>query len=110
VVLALSWLTLGFYLSWWVSRVLRECADYTGENVRSRQELSLMLLVPCYTAYLAVYRVPEMVRKVQALSGVTDPLAVLPVGVFLNPLGYLALPVLCMSQQEALNHVWARVP
>jgi GYF domain 2 len=110
-VLALTWITLGYYLSYWIAQVLREGAAYTGQpDVQSRRELSLMLVIPFYSVYLAIYRVPEMVRRVQAQAGVSEEPGPPPTGMLLNPCLFLALPVLCMRQQEALNQVWISAP
>jgi GYF domain 2 len=107
VMLVLTGLTFGFYLPYWIVRVLEECAAYTGQrDIQPRLELSLMLVIPFYTFYLAVYRVPEMVWRVQTLAGMDERGVAMAPGVYLNPFLVLTLPILCMKLQDTLNQVW----
>jgi GYF domain 2 len=107
VVLALTYLTFGFYLPYWIATVLRECAAYTGQReVQSRTEMCLMLIVPFYSVYLALYRVPRMVRNVQVQAGVVEEPLPVPISLVLSPFILFVLPIVCMNQQDALNQVW----
>jgi GYF domain 2/Domain of unknown function (DUF4234) len=107
VVLALTYLTLGFYLPYWIAKVMRECAAYTGQRaVPSRTEMCLMLIVPFYSVYLALYRVPRMVRNVQVQAGVVEEPLPVPISLVLSPFILFVLPLVCMNQQDALNQVW----
>jgi len=107
VVLALTYLTLGFYLPYWIATVLRECAAYTGQrDVQSRTEMCLMLIVPFYSVYLALYRLPRMVRNVQVQAGVVEEPLPVPISLVLSPFILFVLPIVCMNQQDALNQVW----
>jgi hypothetical protein len=110
-VLLLTYLSLGLYFPYWVYRVLLECSAYSARaDVNARNELSLMLLFPPYTIYLAVCRLPEVVRGTQALAGVPETVAVTPGYFFLNPLMLLAIPFLALAYQDALNQVWLSAP
>ncbi len=105
--LLLTALTFGFYLSYWISCVLRECANYTGQrDLNARTELALMLIIPFYTVYLAVNRVPDLVRRVQAQAGMDERAPQLTGALFWNPFLIFTLPLVCMSMQDTLNQVW----
>ncbi len=109
LVLVLSYLTFGFYLFYWISQVLQECADYTErKEVRSRIELNLMLIFPLYAVYLAIYRVPDLVRQARSRAGLPDTAGPGPAVFFLAPFLIVGIPILCMIQQDALNQVWQK--
>lgn len=108
-VLLLSYLTLGFYLFYWISKVMQECAIYTErKDIQSRIELSLMLIFPLYAVYLAVYRVPELVRQARARAGLPEEGGPGPAVFFLAPFLIVGIPILCMVQQDTLNQVWLK--
>jgi len=110
LVLLLCYLTLGFYLLYWISRVLQECAGYTERrDIRPRIELNLMLIFPLYAIYLAVYRLPALVREVQTRAGLPESLYPGPAVFFLAPWFIVGIPILCMIHQDALNQVWSKV-
>jgi hypothetical protein len=110
-VLVLSGLTAGFYYIYWVYRTTQECNAYLGRKDDSaRTDLALMLLFPPYTLYLAVFRLPELVRGVRQQAKLPESSAPLPAVVFLNPCLIFALPLLGMAQQEALNQAWQSAP
>ncbi len=107
--LMLCYLTLGFYLLYWISRLLQECAGYAErKDVRPRLELNLMLICPPYAIYLAVSRLPPLVREVQARAGLPESPAPGPAVFFLAPLLILGVPILCMIHQDNLNQVWVK--
>ncbi len=111
LVLLWSYLTGGFYFYYWVYAVMRECSAYAGrQDFNPRTELSLMLLVPLYAIYAAVFRLPALVRRTQTLAGVPDSAAVGFLHVFLNPCLCCGLPFLAMVYQDALNQVWFTAP
>lgn len=108
-VLLFSYLTLGFYLCYWISKVMQECAAYTErKDVRSRIELNLMLIFPLYAVYLAVYRVPDLVRQARSRAGLPDEGGPGPAVFFLAPFLIVGIPILCMVQQDTLNQVWLK--
>jgi hypothetical protein len=106
LVLILGFLTLGFYTRYWVSKALQECANYLGRrDINSRTELCLMLCLPFYSVYLAVYRLPQLVQEVQAQVGQPQVPSLIP-AILANPLLFLSLPIVCMIQQGQLNACW----
>jgi hypothetical protein len=106
-VLLLTYLTLGFYFYYWVYAVMRECSTYTGRrDFNPRTEFALMLVIPLYAVYLAVFRLPDMIKRTQAVANVPETAAVSHTYVFLNPLMFCAMPFLAMLYQDALNQVW----
>ncbi|GEM_PF-2016863 len=110
-VLLLSYLTLGFYFFYWLYRALSECHDYLGhKEVPLRAELSLMLIFPPYALYLAVFVLPELIRRAQTVAGVPETPQLRQTVFFLNPFGIFVLPVLGTICQEALNQIWLTVP
>jgi hypothetical protein len=110
-VLLMTYLTLGFYFCYWVYAALRECAAYGGRrDVNPRAELSLMLACPPYAVYVAVFRLPELIRRCQALAGVSETTSLRHSYVFLNPFIFPALPFLGMAYQDSLNQVWLGAP
>jgi hypothetical protein len=110
-VLMMTYLTAGYYFYWWIYRVMQECSAYTGrEDVKPRIELCLMLIFPLYALYVAVFRLPEMIKRAQGLAGIPESTAVGHSYVFLNPCMFCALPFLGMLYQDALNQVWFTAP
>jgi hypothetical protein len=109
-VLALAYLTLGFYLYYWIYRVMGECAAYSGRtDFNARTELTLMLIFPPYALFVAVVRLPEMIRATQDLAKVQESTAIrysFISFIFLTPATCLGLPFLGMVYQDALNQVW----
>jgi hypothetical protein len=106
-VLLLAYLTLGYSFAVWIYRVIQECQTYTGcTDFNARVELSLMLIFPPYTIYLAVFRLPDLIRQTQETAGVAESPALKTAPLFVNPLLYLALPFLGMMYQDALNQTW----
>jgi hypothetical protein len=106
----LSYLTFGFYNLYWIYKVMGECAAYTGrKDINARVELALMLIFPFYAVYLAVFRLPEMIRAAQQQAKLSE-LSGGQAYVFLLPCMYPALPFLSMTQQDALNDLWFRAP
>jgi hypothetical protein len=106
-VMLLSYLTLGFYFYYWLYRTLAECNEYLGrKNLPLRSELSLMLIFPPYAVYLAVFVLPELIRKAQAQAGTPQTAELRQTVFFLNPMLIIALPVLGMICQETLNQIW----
>ncbi len=107
LVLLLCYLTLGFYLYYWIAQVMQECADFTEQkNIQSRTELCLMLIFPLYAVYLAVHRLPILVRQVQSKAGLPESPGPGPAVFFLAPCLIVGIPILCMIHQDALNQVW----
>lgn len=110
-VLMLAYLTLGYYYYWWVYQVLRECSRYTGRtDYEARLELSLMLLFPPYALYVAIFRLPELIRRTQALASAPEASAVTHAYLFANPCMFCAAPFLGMAYQDALNQAWLTAP
>ena len=110
-VLLLSYLTLGFYFYYWLARALGECNVYLGrKDVSPRGELNLMLIFPPYALYVAVFLLPESIRRAQTLAGVPETPSVRHAVFFLNPCLLLGVPLLGMIHQEALNQIWLTAP
>lgn len=110
-VLALSYLTFGIYFVYWAYRVLRECAEFADrKDFKPRAELSLMLIFPPYTVYVAVFALPDMIRRTQSLAGLPETPGLRQAIFFLNPCLFWGLPFLAMIYQEALNQIWLTVP
>jgi hypothetical protein len=110
-VMLLSYLTVGFYFYYWLARALGECNDYLGrKDAWPRGELSLMLIFPPYALYLAVFVLPEAIRRVQTLAGVPETPSVRHAIFFLHPCLLLGVPLLGMMHQEALNQIWLNAP
>lgn len=110
-VLLLSYLTLGFYFYFWAYRALGECNEFLGRKDASpRTELSLMLIFPPYAIYVAVFVLPELIRKAQTLANVPETVALRQAVFFLHPFLVFSLPFLGMICQESLNQLWASSP
>ncbi|HEY7428600.1 MAG TPA: DUF4339 domain-containing protein [Gemmataceae bacterium] len=110
-VLMLSYLTVGTYFVYWTYCVLRECGEYAGrKDFNPRTELSLMLIFPPYTVYVAVFLLPDLIRRTQALVGMPETPMLRPAVLFLNPCLFCALPFLGMIYQEILNQTWLSAP
>jgi hypothetical protein len=110
-VLLLSYLTLGFYFCYWASRALDECNEYLGrKEVQPPAELTLMLIFPPYAIYVAVFVLPEMIRRAQTLAGLPETPALRQTIFFLHPLLFPVLPFLGMISQQALNQLWLTSP
>jgi len=110
-VLMLSYLTAGFYFYYWAYRALCECNEFLGrKDVRPRAELTLMLIFPPYALYVAVFLLPESIRRAQALAGVPETPGLRQAVLFLNPCLFCVLPLLGMLCQEALNQIWSSSP
>jgi hypothetical protein len=110
-VLLLSLVTLGYYFYYWVYVAARECNAYTDRrDFNPRTETALMLIVPFYSLYVAVYRLPDLVRRTQELAGVPPSSALTHTWVYLLPCMLFPLPFLAMLFQDALNQVWASSP
>jgi len=109
--LLLSILTLGYYFYYWVYRATKECSAYTDRrDFNPRTEVALMLIVPFYALYVAVYRLPDLVKRAQELAGVPESNALAHTWVYLNPFMLWPLPYLAMITQDALNQVWLSAP
>jgi hypothetical protein len=110
-VLLMSYLTLGFYFYYWAYLALGECNDYLGRNdVQPRAELALMLIFPPYAIYVAVFLLPEMIRRAQTLASLPETVALRQTVFFLHPLLFFVLPFLGMISQQALNQIWLTSP
>ena len=110
-VLMLSYLTAGIYFCYWAYCTLCECNDFLGrKDVRPRTELTLMLIFPPYALYVAVFLLPESIRRAQALAGVPETPGLRQAVFFLNPCLFGVLPLLGMLCQEALNQIWLTSP
>lgn len=110
-VLLLSYLTLGFYFYYWLYRALGECNEYLGrKDVSLRTELSLMLIFPPYALYLAVFVLPELIRKAQTVASIPETPGLRIAVFFLNPILLFTLPVLGMICQDTLNQIWLTAP
>ena len=110
-VLMMSYLTGGVYFCYWAYRALGECNEFLGrKDVRPRTELSLMLIFPPYALYVAVFVLPEQIRRAQALAGVPETPGLRQAVFFLNPCLFCVLPLLGMMFQEALNQIWLTSP
>jgi hypothetical protein len=110
-VLLLSYLTFGLYFYYWAYKVMGECCAYAGrQDCNPRTELALMLVFPPYGLYVRVFRLPELIRAAQAQAKLPESPAVNHSYVFLNPCLFMALPLLSMVQQDALNQVWFQAP
>ena len=103
----LTYLTLGFYLKYWVYKTIQECAAFTGRKaINARIELSLMLVVPFYAGYVIAFRLPEMIRAVQVQAKQPEAGALGVAPFFIIPCLAPGLPFLAMAYQDALNQVW----
>src|SRR6185437_5021211 len=110
-VLALSYLTCGIYFYYWIYRVLRECNVYTGRtDLNPRTELTLMILFPPYAVYVAVFPLPDLIRRAQTLAGTPETPALRHAVLFLNPSLFIGLPFLATMYQEILNQIWFSAP
>jgi hypothetical protein len=110
-VLMLSYLTGGLYFVYWIYRVLRECGAYTGrKDFNPRTELTLMLIFPPYAIYVAVFQLPDLIRRTEALAGLPEAPALRQAALFLNPCLSCGLPFLGMIYQEILNQIWFNAP
>jgi hypothetical protein len=111
-ILILSFITLGFYYPFWVSRALRECQAYTGKSgPGGRLEFCLMLVIPLYSFFIVGFRLTRMVREVQTLAGVPKEEHLSSVGPLLA--GGLLMPffgagnwMMGMACQDAMNDAW----
>ncbi len=111
VVLLLSYLTLGFYFFYWAYRAVGECNEYLGrKDAPARSELSFMLIFPPYAIYVAVFVLPDLIRRAQTLANVPESAALRHAVFFVHPLLVPALPILGMICQEALNQLWQTSP
>ncbi len=110
-VMLLSYLTLGFYFYYWAYRALVECNEFLGQNeVNPRAELSLMLIFPPYALYVAVFLLPEQIRRAQTVAAVPESPGLRHAILFLTPCLLFGLPLLGMICQENLNQIWLTVP
>jgi hypothetical protein len=110
-VLVLSYLTVGIYFCYWAARALGECSEFLGrKDIRPRSELTLMLLFPPYALYVAVFLLPDAIRRAQTLAGVPEAQSLRLAVFFLNPCLFVVLPVLGMISQDALNQTWLTSP
>ncbi len=110
-VLLLSYLTLGIYFPFWAYRLMRECAAYTDRaDAAPPSELPLMLICPPYAVYVAVVRLPALIRAAQQQAKLAESPAVNQAHLFLNVLLLPALPFLAMIEQDAVNQVWLQAP
>jgi hypothetical protein len=110
-VLALSYLTCGIYFYYWIYRVLGECNAYIGRtDFNPRTELTLMLIFPPYAVHVAVFQLPDLIRRTQTLAGVPETLALRQAVLFLNPCLFCGLPFLATMYQEILNQIWFTAP
>jgi hypothetical protein len=108
-VMLLGYLTLGYYSYYGLYRLLRECVEYTGRtDIRPRTELSLMLIFPPYALFVALFRAPELIRAAAGQAGAPEPGIAQPGALLVNPLAFLALPLLVAAYQDALNRVWQK--
>ncbi len=111
-ILIFSFITLGFYFPFWVSRALRECLAYTGRSSPGgRLEFCLMLVIPFYSFYVVGFRLLRLVREVQVRAGLkTDaqlsPVAPVVAGGLLMPFFGIGTYVMGMACQDALNEAW----
>ncbi len=69
-----------------------------------------MLIFPPYALYVAVFVLPEQIRRAQALAGVPETPGLRQAVFFLNPCLFCVLPLLGMMFQEALNQIWLTSP
>jgi hypothetical protein len=110
----LAVITFGFYAYYWIYKVMQECGTYTGRaTLSARTELTLMLLFPPYSAYVLLFRVPELIRPVLQETKVPEPGAINNTYFFLlfvNPCLAPGLLFLAMIYQDALNQAWAQSP
>lgn len=108
-VLVLSLLTLGYYFYYWAYVVIQECNGYTDrKDYNPRTEVSLMLIVPFYSLFVGVYRLPELIKRAQAQAGVKDSPTLQNTWIYLIPFaGFFTLSFASMVYQEALNQVWS---
>ncbi len=110
-VMLLSYLTVGIYFVYWLARALHECNEYLGrKDASARSELSLMLIFPPYALYVAVFVLPDTIRRAQVLAGMPETASVRHPILFLNPCLLLGIPLLVAIHQEALNQIWLNAP
>ena len=110
-VLLLSYLTFGFYSAYWTYRVMQECSVYaSGRDYASRSELTLMLLIPGYAIYAALFRLPDLIRGVRKTAGAPEFGALSAATLFIVPCLWPWMPFLAMLYQDALNQVWFTAP
>ena len=106
-VLALCYFTFGIYFAYWTYAAMKECGIFLGRrDIRPRTELTLMLMFPPYVVYVVVFRLAELVRRVQSEAKVSETPLLSHVYVFLNPCLFLGLPYLAMLYQDALDEAW----
>lgn len=106
-VFAFSYLTLGVYFCYWAFQAMRECRAYTGRHTVSlRTELVLMLLVPPYAVYVAIFHLPGLISRARRRAGLHEGHLSLPAYAFLNPCLLIGIPFLAMHYQDNLNEVW----
>jgi hypothetical protein len=108
-VILLGYLTLGYYTSYWISRALQECADYTSrKDIDSRTELALMLIFPPYALFVAAFRLPELIRAAQLQAQQPEASVLTHAPLFLSPFLALGLPFLTAAYQDVLNRIWQK--
>lgn len=107
----LCYLTFGLYGIWWRYRVMSECLAYAGRrDLHPRLELTLMLLFPPYAVFVSVFRLPELLAAARLRAKLPEASAARPAPLFLLPCLLVALPLLSMAQQDALNQTWLQAP
>ena len=110
-VLLFSYLTGGFYFAYWTYRIMHECSVYSGgRDYESRSELTLMLLVPGYAIYVALFRLPDLVKGARKTAGAPEWGALSAAATFIFPCMWPWMPFLAMLYQDALNQVWFTAP
>ncbi len=110
-VLLLSYLTFGFYFAYWTYRAMQECSVYaSGRDYASRSELTLMLLIPGYAIYVALFRLPDLIKGVRKTAGAPEFGALSAATLFIIPCLWPWMPFLAMLYQDALNQVWFTAP
>jgi hypothetical protein len=93
----LTFVTLGFYISYWYFKVAKEVNAFLGEEKMNPIKMYLLSVVTCglYMIYWQWSAGPDIIKQIQAKAG-------LP----LNPPFY-AGP---WQFQRALNLVWEQIP